>query len=157
MMTTPGPDRQDVAAERRELLVGHLDQPDAEVAEQLPQTDREQRQVDDREVVGDGRDDRHQVDELGRAAPVRDVEDPDVAADQIAASWRAPASLVRSVRPMQNRSGRSQNVSPPSMVPGASIRPDRRDAGVGGPRLEHVGLGARGSACRAGAGSRRDR
>ena len=41
----------------------------------------------------------------------------------IAASWRAPASFVRSVRPMHSRSGRSQNVSPPSTVPGASIRP----------------------------------
>ena len=41
----------------------------------------------------------------------------------IAASCRAPASLVRSVRPMHSRSGRSQKVSPPSIVPGASIRP----------------------------------
>ena len=40
-----------------------------------------------------------------------------------APSWRAPSAFVRSVRPMQNRSGRSQNVSPPSIVPGASIRP----------------------------------
>ncbi len=40
-----------------------------------------------------------------------------------AASWSAPAWFVRSVRPITNRSGRSQNVSPPSIVPGASIRP----------------------------------
>ena len=39
------------------------------------------------------------------------------------ASCLAPSSFVRSVRPMQNRSGRSHNVSPPSIVPGASIRP----------------------------------
>ena len=34
----------------------HLDQPHAEVAQQLPQPDRQQRQVDDRQVVGDRRD-----------------------------------------------------------------------------------------------------
>ena len=35
-----------------------------------------------------------------------------------APSWRAPSALVRNVRPMQNRSGRSHSVSPPSIVPG---------------------------------------
>ena len=35
--------------------------------EELPQPDRQERQVDDGEVVGDRRDDRHEVDELGRA------------------------------------------------------------------------------------------
>ena len=39
------------------------------------------------------------------------------------ASCATPVALVRNVRPMQNRSGRSQKVSPPSTVPGASIRP----------------------------------
>ena len=54
------------------------------------------------------------------------------------ASWRAPSALVRNVRPMQNRSGRSQNVSPPSMVPGASIRPS-----VGMPRaVVHASIAA---------------
>ena len=53
----------------------------------------------------------------------------------IAASWRAPSSLVRSVRPMHRRSGRSQNVSPPSIVPGASIRPS-----VGMPARERPAL-----------------
>ena len=37
---------------------------------------------------------------------------------------------------MQNRSGRSQNVSPPSMVPGAVDAPERRDAGRLGPGLQ---------------------
>ena len=40
-----------------------------------------------------------------------------------AASCRAPAAFVRRPRPMHRRSGRSQNVSPPSTVPGASIVP----------------------------------
>ena len=73
------------------------------------------------------------------------------------ASWRAPASLVRSVRPMHSRSGRSQNVSPPSIVPGASIRPSVGMPRAARPRLEDVGLARRGWACRAGAGSRRRR
>ena len=47
----------------------------------------------------------------------------------IAASWRAPASFVRSVRPMHSRSGRSQNVSPPSTVPGRLDPAERRDPG----------------------------
>src|SRR5260221_2878620 len=42
-----------------------------------------------------------------------------------AASWRAPSAFVRSVRPMQKRSGRNHRVSPPSTVPGASIQPDK--------------------------------
>ena len=36
---------------------------------------------DDREVVGDRRDDRQEVDQLGGPLPVREVEDPDVALD----------------------------------------------------------------------------
>ena len=122
-MTTPGPDREDVAAERRELLVGDLDQPDPEVAEQLPQPDRQERQVDDREVVGDRRDDRHEVDQLGRAAPVRDVEDADVATDERGELARPRPSWSAASGRCRTGPGRSQNVSPPSIVPGASMRP----------------------------------
>ena len=56
-ITTPGRTASTLQPERRELLVGHLDHPDPELAEQRPQPDRQQRQVDDREVVGDRRDD----------------------------------------------------------------------------------------------------
>ena len=41
---------------------------------------------------------------------------------------------------MHSRSGRSQNVSPPSIVPGASIRADGRDPVVERPRLDDLGL-----------------
>src|SRR6187397_740702 len=92
-----GSDRQDVAPERRELLVRDLEQADPEVAEELPQADRQQRQVDDREVVRDRRDDREQVDELGGAAPVRDIEDPDIATDELGELSRS--LRVRSERP----------------------------------------------------------
>ena len=61
------------------------------------------------------------------------------------ASWPAPSASVRSVRPMQNRSGRSQNVSPPSTVPGASIRPI-----VGIPSAVVQASSAAGSAARLG-------
>jgi hypothetical protein len=44
----------------------------------------------------------------------------------MAASWRTPSLFVRRVRPMQKRSGRSQNVSPPSIVAGAGPGLDRR-------------------------------
>ena len=53
---------------------------------------------------------------------------------------------------MQNRSGRSQNVSPPSTVPGASMRP-RVGIPARRPGLDGVRFGAPGSACRVGAGS----
>jgi hypothetical protein len=53
-----GPHGQHIAAERREFLVGHLDQPDPKLAEERPQPDRQERQVDDGQVVGDRRDDR---------------------------------------------------------------------------------------------------
>ena len=55
--------------------------------------------------------------------PVRDVEDPDVATHERRRAaghrrrWSAASDRCT------NRSGRSQNVSPPSTVPGASIRP----------------------------------
>ena len=52
------------------------------------------------------------------------------------ASWKTPLALLRSVRPMQNRSGRSQNVSPPSIVPGASMRPSVGMPAACGPALE---------------------
>ena len=61
------------------------------------------------------------------------------------ASWRAPSALVRSVRPMHRRSGRSQNVSPPSIVPGASMHPS-----VGIPAASVQASRASGSASRFG-------
>ena len=131
---------QDVAAERRELLVGHLDQPDPELAEQRPQPDREERQVDDRQVVGDGRDDREQVDELGRAAPVRHVEDPDVAPDQA-------GELPRALGVGPQRPPDAQQVRPEPEGVAALDRagrldpPDRRDPGGARPGLDGGRLG----------------
>jgi len=130
-----GADRQHVAAERRELLVGDLDEPDPEVAEQLPQPDRQQRQVDDREIVGDRRDDRHQVDELRRPAPVRDVEDAHLPADQ---ARELPSALrVRAQRPPDAEQVRAE----PERVAtfdraGRLDASDGRDAGGLRPRLD---------------------
>ena len=62
---------------------------------------RQQRQEHDREVVADRRDHRHQVDELRRALPVRDVDDPDVAADE-------GRQLPRTERRSSGASGRSR-------------------------------------------------
>ena len=70
---------------------------------------------------------------------------------------RAPAAFVRNVRPMQNRSGRSQNVSPPSTVPGRLDAPDRRDPVRERPGLQRGWLAAPIGLARAGAGSRRGR
>ena len=50
------PDREDVAAQRRVLLLGHLDQPDAQVREQRVQPGGHQRQEHDRQVVRHRRD-----------------------------------------------------------------------------------------------------
>ena len=152
------PDGQHVAAERRELLVGHLDEPDARARRASAHSaDRQQRQVDDREVVRDRRDHGHEVDELGRAAPVRDVEDPDVAADE-----RRPAAAPPrrwSAASARCRTGRAaaRTCRRPRSVPGRLDPADRRDAGRRRPGLDRAPARRRGSACPAGAGSRRGR
>ena len=71
----PRPDRQDVAAQRRELILGDRDEPDPQVTQQLPQARRQERLVDHGEVVGDRRDDRQEVQQLARPVPVGQVED----------------------------------------------------------------------------------
>src|SRR3954453_16867262 len=76
------PNRQDVAPERWEFVVGDLDHADVKIDEQLPQADREQRHVHDGKVVGDRRDHRHEMDELTRATPVRHVEHANIATDE---------------------------------------------------------------------------
>ena len=104
-----------------------------------PQPDRQQRQVDDRDVVGDRRHDRQQVDELGRAPPVRDVEDPDVAADDLGELPRP--RVVRPERPPD-----AQQVRPQPERVAALDRPrrldpaGRRDPGGERPRLDDAGL-----------------
>ena len=118
--------------------------------------DRQERQVDDREVVGDRRDHAQQVDQLGGTLPVRQVEDAHVAADQraeledpagIAPQGPPDAEQVRAAartcrRPRWSRaprSGRGSGCRPPASRPRGW--PARRP----------------GSACPGGAGSRRDR
>ena len=117
------PDRQHVAAQRRELVGGDMEQPDAQLPEQLVQAGRQQRQVDHREVVRDRRD--HDSRWRHSSGPRASTATSKISTRRPRAppAARAPARFVRSDRPMHSRSGRSQNVSPPSTVPGASIRP----------------------------------
>ena len=80
----PGPDRQDVAAERRELLLGDGDKPDPQLTQQFPEAGRQERHVDHSEVVGDRRDDRQEVEQLLGPVPVGQVEDAGLAPGAVA-------------------------------------------------------------------------
>src|SRR5687767_12006993 len=62
---------QDVGAHRVELRVRHLNELHAARGELFDEGDGHQRQIDDREIVIDGADNRHQVEDVARAAPVR--------------------------------------------------------------------------------------
>ena len=128
MITTPGRTDQDVVAAGRPPRRVDLDQPVAEVLQQLPQPDRQERQVRRRRgrrrsggsATSGGR---------GRRSPGgTGTSNMRTSPPTSVASWSAPAWFVRSVRPITNRSGRSQIVSPPSIVPGRLDPPDRRDA-----------------------------
>ena len=138
-ITTPGRTASTLQPSVGYSSSGHLDEPHAELPEQLPQPDRQERQEDDREVVGDRRDDRQQVDELGGAAPVRHVEDPDVAADDLRELARA--RVVRPQRPPD-----AEQVRPKPERVAALDRPrrldpaGRRDPRGLRPRLEERGL-----------------
>ena len=57
-----------------ELRVGNLDRPDPTLREQLQEPDRGEPRVDEREIGGEQRDERHQVHHLAGAVPVRQVE-----------------------------------------------------------------------------------
>ena len=48
-----GANGQHVAAEGPEFLLGHIDHPDPEVTEQLPEPHRKEWRKDNREIVGD--------------------------------------------------------------------------------------------------------
>ena len=79
----------------------------------------------------------------------------DVAADERGELARAARRWSAASARCTNRSGRSQNVSPPSIVPGASIRPTVGMPAAVVQRLEDAPARRPGSACPAGAGSRR--
>ena len=67
-------EREHVGAHRLELLVGHLDDLDPPLGEQLHQPHRREPGIDDGEIAVERRDQRHQVHHLGGADPVRQVE-----------------------------------------------------------------------------------
>jgi len=129
------PDGEDVAAERPVFLLRDLDPPDPKLAEQLPQPDREKRQEDNREIVGDGRDDRQEVDQLRGAAPVRDVEDPHLATDDLR-KLTGPR-VVRPQRPADAQQVRPEPEGVAALEAAWRLDPaGRRDAGCRRPGLE---------------------
>ncbi len=134
-MTTPGRTARTLQPSVGNSSSGTSTSRMSELAEQLPQPDRQQRQEDDREVVGDRRDDAHQVDELGRALPVRDVEDADVAADE--RGQLVDAGVVRPQRPPDAEQVRPQPERVAALDRAGRLDPpERRDAGRVRPRLE---------------------
>ena len=108
--------------------------------QERPQPDREQRQEDDGQVVGDRRDDRHEVDQLGGPAPVRDVEHPDVAADQ---RPELPGALrVRAQRPPDAEQVRAEPERVAALDRAGRLDPaDGRDPGRARPGFDGVGFG----------------
>jgi len=60
-----------VAAHRLELLVGHLDKFDPACQQRLAEGNGQQGRIDEREIVVDGAQDRHEVKDVGGAAPMR--------------------------------------------------------------------------------------
>ena len=133
------PDGQHVAAEGGVLLLGHLHQADPEVRQQRVQARGQERQEHDRDIVRDGRDDREEMDELRRALPVRDVEDPHVPAGDrrelarpgVVGAQRPPDA--QEVRPEPERVAALDRAGPLDPAQG-------RDAAAQGPGLQDVRL-----------------
>ena len=118
-----GPNSQHVAAQRRELRVGHLDEADPRARPRSchSPTGRSGRYTTARSsATGE----MTLIRWMSSAGPFQyGTSKMRTSPPTSLASWSAPSWFVRRVRPMQKRSGRSQTVSPPSIVPGASIRP----------------------------------
>jgi hypothetical protein len=70
-----GSDGKHIASERADFVLGDLDKANLEFPQQVVQTRREPSQLYDGKVVGDRRDDRHEVKTLLGPPVVRDVED----------------------------------------------------------------------------------
>ena len=141
-ITTPGRTASTLQPERRVLLVRDLDEPDPEVAHQLPQPDRQERQVDDREIVGDRRDDRQQVDSSAGPRQYGHVEDPHVATDDL--GELAGAGVVRPERPPDAQQVRPQPERVAALDRARRLDPaGRRDPGGARPGLEDRGSPAR--------------
>ena len=106
MTTTPGRTARMLQPWLDDLLLGHGHERDAALAEQLVEAGGELGQEDDRQVVGDRRDDRQQVQALGGAVGVRDVEHVHLAADELGhAARRRPCSCAASGRCRRRRAG----------------------------------------------------
>jgi hypothetical protein len=137
----PGAHREHIAAERCVFGVRNLDRLDRQLAEELPQTRRQQRQVDDCQVVGHGRDDGHEVHQLVGSTPVRQIEDANLATDLrreltragVVGAQRSPDA--EQVRPQPERVAALDRAGP--LDP-----PHGRDAGGVRPRFDHGRLGA---------------
>ena len=90
------PESEDVRAHRLELVVGHLDELDPVLPEDLHQAHGHERQVDGREIDVERREERHEVEHLAGAVVVREVEGHDVdPGEQLA--QRVDARVVRPV------------------------------------------------------------
>ena len=128
-------DGEDVAAERRKLLVRHGEQPDPLFLQQLVQARRQHRQVDHGEVVGHGRDDRQEMQALGRSVAIGHVEHLDPPADDVGQLGRA-----RSVRPKRPTDAEQVGPKPERVAAIHGARgidaPDGRDPVSGRPGLE---------------------
>ncbi len=101
--------------------------------------DGQEWEIHDGEVVGDRRDHRHQVDQLGRPAPVRNVEDSNVAADE---RGELPgAGVVRSQGPPDAEQVGTQPQRVAALDSAWRLDPsDGRDALAAGPGLDRRGL-----------------
>src|SRR4051812_33249152 len=66
----PAAKRQHVGPHRGELCVGHLHERHAAFEEELAEWNRHQRRVDDREIVIDWTDDRHEMEHISAAPPM---------------------------------------------------------------------------------------
>ena len=118
----PRPEREDVRAHRDELVLRHLDDLDAARLEELDDAYREQRQVRDHEIVGERRDERHQVEDFAAAEQVRQIKDVHVRVGERFAD-RRDAGVVRAVTASdEQRLVVEPEQSPPSAVAGASRR-----------------------------------
>ncbi len=70
----PRPERENVRPLCLELLVGHLDDRDAAIREELEESHGRDSRIDEREIAVERRDERHEVHDLAAAVPVREVE-----------------------------------------------------------------------------------
>ena len=114
---------QHVAAVRLELLVRNLDERPPAPLQLLDKRHRHQRQVDDRQPLGDRADERHQMQALAGTSPVRQIDRHDVDAVRRQQLAQLPDAFV--VRAIAAADGQRALVEPERVA--ALDRPRRLD------------------------------